>query len=105
MGHEALRETMDVVLWQLDPEYRRRVKQNTRQRDRSLDASRRRLRLLRRLKQTDFAPTITEREIRRIEVKFRKSRRTDRRAGTHKSDFLSWVGRCQADLSYQRPMR
>ena len=68
MGHEALRETMDVVLYQLDPEYRRRVKQNARQHDRSFGASRRRLRLLRRLKQTDCAPPITEREIRRIEA-------------------------------------
>lgn len=64
----AYESTVDVVLFQLDPEYRRRVKLNERQQDPSFGASLRRLRLLRRLKQTDFAPAISEREIRRIEA-------------------------------------
>ena len=64
----AYESTVDVVLYQLDAEYRRRVKLNERLQDPSFGASLRRLRLLRRLKQTDFTPAISEREIRRIEA-------------------------------------
>ncbi len=64
----AYESTVDVVLYQLDPDDRRRAKQNERGQDRSFGTSMRRLRLLRRLKQTVFAPAISEREIRRIEA-------------------------------------
>ena len=60
--------TVDVVLYEHDAEYRKNTKRRQRENDDSFGASLRRLRLLKHLRQTDFAPEISEREIRRIEA-------------------------------------
>ena len=56
----------DAILYELDPAYRRRLKKERRQSERTFGASLLRLRKQRRLKRTDFAP-ISSREIARIE--------------------------------------
>lgn len=56
----------DAILYEVDPDYRRRIKQRRRGEERSFGASLRRLRLQRGLRQSDF-PGITEKEIGRIE--------------------------------------
>jgi DNA-binding Xre family transcriptional regulator len=56
----------DAILYELDPEYRRRLKKQRRQSERSFGASLMRLRKQRRLKRSDFAP-ISSKEIARIE--------------------------------------
>lgn len=58
--------TLDSILYEHDGAYRHRAKARELEQDNSFGAALRRLRLLRGLKQSDFAP-ITEREIRRIE--------------------------------------
>lgn len=57
---------VDVVLYDRDPQYRKRAKALEIERDTSFGGALKRLRLLRGLAQTDFAP-ISEREVRRIE--------------------------------------
>jgi hypothetical protein len=56
----------DAVLYELDPDYRRRLKKRRLQSERTFGASLLRLRRQRRLKRTDFAP-ISSRAIARIE--------------------------------------
>lgn len=56
----------DAILYEVDPEYRRRIRKRRREEDQSFGASLRRLRILRRLRQSDF-PDISEKEIGRIE--------------------------------------
>ena len=56
----------DAVLYELDASYRRRLKRQRRERDRTFGAALLRLRKQRRLKQTDFAP-VSSKEIARIE--------------------------------------
>jgi hypothetical protein len=56
----------DAILYELDPEYRRRLKKQRRQRERTFGASLMRLRKQRRLKRSDFAP-VSAKEIGRIE--------------------------------------
>ncbi len=58
--------SVEAVLYERDPEYRRRAKANRVQRDASFGGAFRRLRLLRGLTQSSF-PGVSEREIRRIE--------------------------------------
>lgn len=56
----------DAILDEVDPEYRRRTRKRRREEDQSFGASLRRLRILRRLRQSDF-PDISEKETGRIE--------------------------------------
>jgi hypothetical protein len=56
----------DAILYELDPDYRRRLKKRRRQDERTFGASLMRLRKQRRLKRGDFAP-ISSKEIARIE--------------------------------------
>lgn len=56
----------DAILYELDPDYRRRLKKQRRQGERTFGASLMRLRKQRRLKRSDFAP-ISPKEIARIE--------------------------------------
>ena len=56
----------DAILYELDPAYRRRLKKQRRQSERTFGASLMRLRKQRRLKRSDFAP-ISSKEIARIE--------------------------------------
>ena len=56
----------DAILYELDPDYRRRLKKQRRQSERTFGASLMRLRKQRRLKRSDFAP-ISAKEIARIE--------------------------------------
>jgi hypothetical protein len=62
-GYEA---SADAILYELDPDYRRRLNRHRRDRERTFGASLLRLRKQQRLKRTDFAP-ISSREIARIE--------------------------------------
>lgn len=57
----------DTLLYEFDPEFRRRRKKNQRELDESLGGSLRRLRLMKGLTQDDFQPLVTARTIRRIE--------------------------------------
>src|SRR6478736_139165 len=59
--------TAEVILYEHDKGYRRRAKQRERAHDDSFGAALRRLRLLRGLRRSDFAP-IDERELRRLEA-------------------------------------
>lgn len=63
----AYEAAVDAILYEADPAYRRQRKSEQHLLDDSLGGSLRRLRLLRGLRQTDFAPHISEREIRRLE--------------------------------------
>jgi transcriptional regulator with XRE-family HTH domain len=56
----------DAILYELDPAYRRQLKKQRRQSERTFGASLMRLRKQRRLKRSDFAP-ISSKEIARIE--------------------------------------
>jgi hypothetical protein len=56
----------DTILYELDPEYRRRLKKQRRQSERTFGASLMRLRKQRRLKRSDFAP-VSMKEIARLE--------------------------------------
>jgi hypothetical protein len=56
----------DAILYELDPDYRRRLKKQRRQSERTFGASLMRLRKQRRLKRIDFAP-VSSKEIARIE--------------------------------------
>jgi hypothetical protein len=56
----------DAVLYELDPDYRRRLKKQRRQSERSFGASLMRLRKQRRLKRSDFTP-VSAKEIARLE--------------------------------------
>jgi hypothetical protein len=56
----------DAILYELDPDYRRRLKKRRRQSERTFGASLGRLRKQRRLKRSDFAP-VSAKEIARIE--------------------------------------
>jgi hypothetical protein len=56
----------DAVLYELDPDYRRRLDRERRDRERTFGAALLRLRKQRRLKRTDFAP-VSAKEIARIE--------------------------------------
>jgi hypothetical protein len=56
----------DAVLYELDPDYRRRLKKQRRQRERTFGASLMRLRKQLRVQRSDFAP-ISSKEIARIE--------------------------------------
>lgn len=56
----------DAILCELDPSYRRRLRKQRRQDERTFGASLMRLRKQRRLKRSDFAP-ISAKEIARIE--------------------------------------
>lgn len=56
----------DAILYELDPLYRRRLRKERRQSERTFGASLMRLRKQRRLKRTDFAP-ISSKEIARLE--------------------------------------
>src|SRR5262249_44807790 len=56
----------DAILYELDPDYRRRLKKQRRQTERTFGAALRRLRKQRRLKRNDFAP-VSAKEIARIE--------------------------------------
>lgn len=59
--------TTDAILYELDPDYRRRIKEKRAQEDQSLGASLRRLRKQRQLRQEDFLPDVPRRTIARIE--------------------------------------
>lgn len=59
--------SVDAILYELDPEYRRRAKRRLLQRDDSFGGALRRLRLQRALTQQDFEPEVSARTIRRIE--------------------------------------
>ena len=56
----------DAILYELDPDYRRRLRKQRRQSERTFGAGLMRLRKQRRLKRSDFAP-ISSKEIARIE--------------------------------------
>jgi hypothetical protein len=56
----------DAILYELDPDYRRALKQQRRQTEKSFGASLTRLRKQRRLKRSDFAP-LSAKEIARLE--------------------------------------
>lgn len=56
----------DAILYELDPEYRRKLNKKRRQNDRTFGASLMRLRKQQRLKRNDFAP-VSSKEIARIE--------------------------------------
>ncbi len=56
----------DAILYELDPEYRRRLNAQRRQADRSFGASLTRIRKQRRMKRSDFGP-VSAKEIARIE--------------------------------------
>jgi hypothetical protein len=56
----------DAILYELDPDYRRRLKKQRRRNERTFGAAMMRLRKQRRLKRTDFAP-ISSKEVARIE--------------------------------------
>jgi hypothetical protein len=56
----------DAILYERDPDYRRRLKKQHRQSERTFGASLMRLRKQRRLKRSDFAP-VSSKEIARIE--------------------------------------
>jgi hypothetical protein len=58
--------SVDAILYELDPAYRRRLKKQSRQRERSFGASLMRLRTQRRLRRSDFAP-VSSKEIARLE--------------------------------------
>jgi hypothetical protein len=62
----AYEASADAILYELDPDYRRRLKKQHRQSERTFGASLMRLRKQRRLKRSDFAPVSTK-EIARIE--------------------------------------
>jgi hypothetical protein len=62
-GYEA---AADAILYELDPDYRRRLKKRRQHNERTFGASLVRLRKQRRLKRTDFAP-ISSKEIARLE--------------------------------------
>lgn len=87
--------TVDAILYERDAEYRRRAKARELAADHSFGAALRRLRLLRGLKQSDFAP-LDEREIRRlerneIEVPRRETRRVlARRLGVAFEEISSY---------------
>lgn len=57
----------DALLYELDPEFRRRLTKRRQQSERSFGASVRRLRKQRGLRRTDFEPDITSKTIARIE--------------------------------------
>jgi hypothetical protein len=57
---------VDAVLYELDPDYRRRLNKQRRQGERTFGAALMRLRKRRRLKRSDFSP-VSAREIARIE--------------------------------------
>ena len=56
----------DAILYEVDPEYRRRANKRRREEEQGFGASLRRLRVMRGLRQTDF-PGISEKEIGRLE--------------------------------------
>src|ERR1035437_5732277 len=56
----------DAILYELDPDYRSRLKKQRRQSERTFGAALMRLRKQRRLKRSDFAP-VSSKEIARIE--------------------------------------
>ena len=62
----AYEASAEAVLYEVDPEYRRRIKARRRAEERGFGASLRRLRIQRGLRQSDF-PGISEKEIGRIE--------------------------------------
>lgn len=62
----AYEASAEAVLYEMDPEYRRRIKARRRAEERGFGASLRRLRIQRGLRQSDF-PGISEKEIGRIE--------------------------------------
>jgi hypothetical protein len=62
----AYEAAADAILYELDPDYRRRLKKQRRQSERTFGASLRRLRKQRRLKRSDFVP-VSSKEIARIE--------------------------------------
>ncbi|HUY87253.1 MAG TPA: helix-turn-helix domain-containing protein [Pirellulales bacterium] len=57
----------EAILYEFDPEYRRRISKLRRQTERSLGASLRRLRKQRRLRREDFGPEVAAKTIARIE--------------------------------------
>jgi hypothetical protein len=62
----AYEASADAILYELDPEYRRRLKKQRRQSERTFGAALTRLRKQRRLRRSDFAP-VSPKEIARIE--------------------------------------
>lgn len=66
VGLGAYEASADAILYELDPDYRRRLKKQRRQTDKTFGASLMRLRKQRRLKRSDFAP-ISAKAIARIE--------------------------------------
>lgn len=63
----AYEASADAVLYENDPDYRRRQRRQRRAEDRTFGASLRRLRLQRELRQSDFEPEVSARTIARIE--------------------------------------
>jgi hypothetical protein len=57
----------DAILYEFDPDFRRRAKERAVARDRSLGGSLRRLRLQKGLARSDFAPTLSAKTVARIE--------------------------------------
>jgi DNA-binding Xre family transcriptional regulator len=57
----------DAILYEFDPEYRRRISQERRRSEQSFGASLRRLRKQRGLRREDFAPDVAAKTIARIE--------------------------------------
>ena len=57
----------DAILYEFDPEYRRRISKQRRQTERSIGASLRRLRKQRGLRREDFGPAVASKTIARIE--------------------------------------
>ena len=57
----------DAILYEFDPEYRRRAKKRAVERDNSFGGSLRRLRLQKGLSRDDFAPTLSAKTVARIE--------------------------------------
>jgi hypothetical protein len=62
----AYEASADAILYELDAEYRRRLKKQRRQSERTFGASLTRLRKQRRLRRSDFAP-VSSKELARIE--------------------------------------
>lgn len=62
----AYEASADAILYELDPDYRRKINKQRRERDRSFGASLMRLRKQRRLRRGDFGP-ISSKEIARLE--------------------------------------
>jgi hypothetical protein len=59
--------TADSILYELDPNYRKRTKQRRLELDKSFGGSLRRLRMLKGLSQADFEPEISAKQVARIE--------------------------------------